>query len=205
MQVYLHPDVQININFYKELLKIEPSISVRQYLEKQANHLFKELQNKNPIAFRILDFYSINQNQKYKLNEEDSKKAVALDYGFDSWNNVSNDILNYEFEKSVNAIVTGKVKHLQTLLDKNRQLINQKSNFGHGASLIHYISSNGVEIWRQQVPENLLDILLTLIKSGADTNSKMKVYGGEFTMSELFTTSSHPKNAGIYNEIIKYL
>ena len=68
-----------------------------------------------------------------------------------------------------------------------------------------YCGNNGVEFWRQQVPLNLKTIILFLLENGANKNATMSVYGGEFDTLSLLTTSAHPINAGILDELVEAL
>ena len=90
-------------------------------------------------------------------------------------------------------------------MEENPDLIFQKSKFGHQATLLHYVASNGVEFWRQIVPHNLPEMISYLIEKGADKNAKMKVYGGEFSVLPLLESSAHPYAAGIADQMIEIL
>ena len=90
-------------------------------------------------------------------------------------------------------------------LDQNPELIHYQSKYGHGASMLHYVGANGVELWRQQLPENLPYLTSILLERGADKNALMKVYGKEMTPLELVQSSEHPFIAGIDQELIELL
>lgn len=102
--------------------------------------------------------------------------------------------------------MNGNKDDLQKILNDNPDFIKQQSNYGHRATSLHYRASNGVELWRQQVPNNLLNIAKVLIKYGADVSATMNVYNGQFTTYELYKSSTHPCDAGINgNEIMGLL
>ena len=61
------------------------------------------------------------------------------------------------------------------------------------------------ELYRQSVPTNAVAILNCLIAHGADPNATMSVYGGAFTVLELFKTSAHPFETEIRFEFIEAL
>ena len=109
------------------------------------------------------------------------------------------------FEVAVDFLLIGQLDNLKKCLDGNPDLIFRKSQFGHQATLLHYVGSNGVEFWRQVVPFNLPKMTKYLIEKGADKNAKMKVYGGGFPVLSLLETSAHPFAAGIAQEMIEIL
>lgn len=67
--------------------------------------------------------------------------------------------------------------------------------------LLHYVASNGVELWRQNVPRNLPAICEMLLLKGANASAKMSVYGGYYDTLSLLLTSAHPKAAGLMDEL----
>jgi len=94
---------------------------------------------------------------------------------------------------------------LKSLLKKHPKLLTEHSSYGHKACLLHYTASNGVELWRQQVPTNIVEIAKILLHQGADKNAPMKVYGREFTAYALAESSGHPYDAGIAPELLAVL
>lgn len=141
------------------------------------------------------------------LTEEDCMQAIANEFGFRRWSEVAHMNVPYDmqFESVVNAILGGRMTEVEKYVSQNGDLINKKSSYGHKASLLHYSVSNGVELWRQQVPSNLPEIVGYLIRKGANKQAKMLVYGGEYTASELLLSSAHPRDAGILEDLRKLL
>ena len=51
----------------------------------------------------------------------------------------------------------------------------------HRSTLLHYVSANGVEDFRQKTPANIVEITRLLLKAGADVNAESESYGGRST------------------------
>ena len=138
----------------------------------------------------------------------DARLSIAKDCGFDNWEMVvqqGNITFNLAFEKAVNTLLAGDLVGLKKQIIQQPELVHLRSTYGHQATLLHYVGSNGVEMWRQQTPYNLPEIAQFLLKAGADKNAKMKVYGGEFTTWEMVATSAHPQEAGVVEALKKIL
>jgi len=137
------------------------------------------------------------------LDIHQAQLTMAREHGFADWDEVTQfkDVqLNEDFERAVDAVVTGNIPQLAEQLSLNRGLINQASQYGHRATLLHYIGANGVESYRQITPLNAVDVAQALIKAGADVNAQAKMYGGATALG-LVVTSAHPHNAGVVEEI----
>ena len=100
------------------------------------------------------------------------------------------------FESAADAICNGDVKTLKRLLREEPQLIHSRSTREHKATLLHYVSANGVEGYRQKTPKNIVEIAEVLLNAGADVNAEADVYGGGATTLGLVATSVHPFRAG---------
>ena len=135
--------------------------------------------------------------------EVDCQQAIADEYGFGRWSEVSMQRTRYNgvFEEAVDALVEGDLPKIRSLINKRPLLPQEKSQYGHGATLLHYAVSNGVEIWRQQVPLNLPETVSFLLEKGADPGARMNVYGGSYTAAELLLSSLPPRNAGVFGEL----
>ena len=72
------------------------------------------------------------------------------------------------FEAAVDAIVGGDVAALARLLHDHPELARARSTRAHRSTLLHYVSANGVEDFRQKTPANILEITKLLLKAGAD-------------------------------------
>lgn len=138
----------------------------------------------------------------------DSRQAIANEYGFENWTKVQElGNLNYDtkFEQAVDALLNGQEDTLITLLNEDPELIIKRSNYGHKATLLHYVASNGVEFWRQKAPNNLPLLTEELLRRGAVKKALMKVYGGHFSTYDLLVTSAHPTSAGLMEAMKKIL
>src|SRR5439155_980457 len=75
----------------------------------------------------------------------------------------------------------------------------------HRATLLHYVSANGVENYRQQTPQNIVRMTELLLAAGAEVDAEANVYGGGCTTLGLVATSAHPRQAGVQNALIQLL
>ena len=155
-----------------------------------------------------------------KLNEHDGRCRVtdaqfiiARSHGFDSWTKFSKHLHGLtqknsaiaRFEAAADAIVKGDSKTLKRLLHDDPQLIHARSTREHGATLLHYVSANGVEGYRQKTPANIVEITELLLKTGAEVDAEADVYGGGSTTLGLVATSVHPYRAGVQNQLMQVL
>ena len=135
----------------------------------------------------------------------DTQFFVARTHGFASWPRfakhieaiVKTDSPVAQFETAVDAIVNGDLKRLDQLLTKNPRLVKERSTRDHQSTLLHYVSANGVEDFRQKTPKNIVEITKRLLKAGADVNAESEAYGGRSTTLGLTATSWHPEDAGV--------
>lgn len=170
-----------------------------QGVQAEHDYVFKELANYHP---RLLG-RSTETLRSLGLSEADCRHAIAHEYGFRRWTEVMHQTQAYDhsFESSVDMLLMGRLKTLKQQLTKKPALVNQKSQYGHKATLLHYAASNGVELWRQRVPLNLPEAVAFLLEAGANPQAKMQVYGGEYTAGELLLSSVHPRKADIFKEL----
>jgi hypothetical protein len=185
--------------------------TVRSFLEAQAICLTQAQQQQNPSAcVQISNWHpawlgkSAEQILEAAFSEADGRLTLAKEYGFSDWTQVEavgDGALNVDFETAVNAIISGQTDTLQTLLSSSPELIKQRSQFGHGATLLIYIAANGVETWRQKVPANAVEITRILLDAGADVNAKATVYGAQYDTMALLMSSAHPAQAGLTEQL----
>ena len=96
---------------------------------------------------------------------------VARCHGFATWpkfvkhlealNTVNSTVS--KFEMAVDAIVSGDAATLSKLLRSNPELARTRSTREHRSTLLHYISANGVEDFRQKTPKNIIEIAKLLL------------------------------------------
>ncbi len=211
MDVFVPKVVEQLREFYGELLSSGGSYaSIGAHLEDLARKMWEGVQAGHEFIFQeIANYHKEHLGRSHELlkgmglNEADCRNAIAHEYGFNSWKEVTGLMLPYDmdFEITVQSMLAGDFEQLQERIAARPVLINQRSRYGHGATLMHYAVSNGVEIWRQQVPSNLPEMVSFLLEKGASLTPKMKVYGGEYTAPELLLSSMHPRNAGIFDEL----
>jgi ankyrin repeat protein len=138
---------------------------------------------------------------------------VARCHGFTSWLNFIKHLealssVNSpvsKFELAVDAIVDGDVATLSKLLRENPELVWTRSTREHRSTLLHYISANGVEDFRQKTPKNIVEIARLLLDAGADVNAGSEAYGGRSATLGLTSTSCHPLEAGVQIPLMELL
>ena len=151
-----------------------------------------------------------------KLSETTTLAAaqfvMARAHGFESWPKLvkhfeavtrENSPVN-NFELAADAIVAGDTATLQKLLREHPELIRAQSTLRHHAMLLHYVSANGIEGYRQRTPKNIVQIADLLLQSGGDVNAMADVYGGSTTLA-LVATSLHPERAGVQDALLQLL
>jgi ankyrin repeat protein len=142
----------------------------------------------------------------------DAQFLIARAHGFASWpkfarhvDALQNGGEDSKFERAADAIVSADVVTLRKLLDENPELIRQRSSREHRSTLLHYVSANGVEDFRQRTPPNVVDITRMLLDRGADVNAESDAYGGHSMTLGLVATSVHPEAAGVQTELMQLL
>jgi Ankyrin repeats (3 copies)/Ankyrin repeat len=138
--------------------------------------------------------------------------VIARAHGFESWPKMAKHVESIalanspidNFEQCVDAIVGGDVATLERLLREHPDLIRAHSTRRHQATLLHYVSANGVEGYRQKTPKNIVQIAKLLLDCGADVNAVADVYGGSTTLA-LVATSVHPERAGVQEPLMQLL
>lgn len=143
----------------------------------------------------------------------DAQLFVAREHGFASWPHfvahvealARGDSPASNFERAADAIVNGDLALLRHLLHDHPDLVQARSARVHRSTLLHYVSANGVEDFRQKSPTNILEITELLLQSGADVNAESDAYGGRSTTFGLTATSWHPEHAGVQLQLMKLL
>ena len=143
----------------------------------------------------------------------DAQFIIARAHGFKSWSRFSAHLESLaraaspisSFEAAADAIVAGDVATLERVLRENPGLIRARSTREHRATLLHYVSANGVENYRQRTPGNAVKIAEILLEAGAEVDADADVYGGGATTLGLVATSVHPFKAGVQNDLIDVL
>jgi hypothetical protein len=140
---------------------------------------------------------------------DDVRRVIAGEHGFADWAAVAacrDQPVDAHFEAAVDAIVSGDPDALRALLDTHPALAQDRSPFGHHATLVHYVAANGVESSRQwQSPGNAVQVLRILLRHGADPDAVCDAYGGRLTPLCALVSSAHPANAGVQGGLVEEL
>lgn len=109
------------------------------------------------------------------------------------------------FDDAIEAIINGNSKILQKIIDDNPGIIQQQSSADHRATLLHYVSANGVEDDKQKTPDNVVEIAKILLEAGANPNQVSNIYGGGNGSTALvaLVSSAHPAKAGKMGDLVR--
>ena len=185
---------------------LPPRPSLEQY-RKQAKDLLRAARAGEPEAVRRMDQCS--------RVLADAQLVVAREHGFESWPGFAShvealahrDATVARFEAAADAIAAGDEATLHQLLRDHPALVRARSTRAHHATLLHYVSANGVEDFRQRTPDNALAIARMLIDAGADVDAVADSYGGgaHQTTLNLLVSSVHPARANLQAPLVKLL
>jgi hypothetical protein len=139
--------------------------------------------------------------------------VIARSHGFESWPKFAKHLEELaqkispvsRFEAAADAIVNGDANTLKQLLSEEPQLVHTRSTREHGATLLHYVSANGVEDYRQKTPRNIVAVTEILLQAGAEVDATADMYGGGCTTLGLAATSVHPELAGVQEALLQKL
>lgn len=142
----------------------------------------------------------------------DAQLALAREHSFESWPRFAKYVreLSQEtsafarFERAVDAVVNGDAAKLRELLLAEPGLAHERSPREHRATLLHYVSANGVEDYRQKTPKNAVEIAKILLDAGAEVDAPAHAYGKDTTLG-LTATSIHPLRAGVLIPLLELL
>jgi len=151
--------------------------------------------------------------KKVRCAVADAQFFIAREHGFASWPKFSKHVealaaANSQvsnFEAATDAIVRGDIAALKKLLDDGPTLVHARSTREHRSTLLHYVSANGIEDFRQKTPSNIVEIANLLLTKGADVNAESDAYGGGSTALGLVATSVHPERAGVQIALLETL
>lgn len=212
MQIYKAPDVSAIQAFYGELLVDRTRYSIGEHLTLLAARLWEGLQTQHQAAFSEISNYhpmylgsSLEALRLVDWAEADAHQTITAVYGVQDWQALSSTAYDTAFEAALDAMLAGDEAMLRQLLAETPHLSSQRSPYGHRATLLHYASANGVEMWRQQVPHNLPTIVAILLEAGAAPSATMQVYGGAYNTRHLLETSAHPLAAGVVESVLALL
>ena len=134
----------------------------------------------------------------------DAQLVVARQYGLEQWTNVAafaeavrrdGDVAR--FEAAVEAVISGDLPALRSMLRDHPGLARARSTRRHHCSLLHYLGANGVEGGRQKTPPNAVEIAKTLLEAGAEVDALADLYDARSTTMSMVVSSSWPAEAGL--------
>ncbi|HSM76227.1 MAG TPA: ankyrin repeat domain-containing protein [Bryobacteraceae bacterium] len=193
-----------------DLTPLPPRPNLEQY-KKQAKDFIKlakagdpqtlrRAQSSHPRAARMLPSGVLSP--EFAL--ADAQLVIAREHGFENWPRFAHHLEELgrktssisHFESAADAIGSGAAAELGVLLRRNPSLVRARSTRVHRATLLHYVSANGFENYRQKTPANAVVIAKMLLDAGAEVDALADAYGRDTTLG-LVATSVHPKRAGV--------
>jgi len=145
----------------------------------------------------------------------DAQHLIAGAHGFATWGAFAQHVEEAEgkrrpyddFERAADAVVSGDLATLESLVRANPSLIRARSRRVHRATLLHYVAANGVEDFRQMTPKNAVAIARFLLDAGAEVDAAAETYGGGYwqTTMNLLVSSAHPAGAGLMPALVDVL
>ena len=155
---------------------------------------------------------SVSEVDAATLDLSDAQIVIAHQYGFQTWADlvafteaVRRDLAIGQFEAAVEAVVSGNVATLRSMLRDHPALARARSSRRHRATLLHYVAANGVEDERQKTPANAVDVARTLLNAGADVDALADMYGATCTTMSMLVSSDHPARAGLHAALVETL
>lgn len=188
--------------------------SVRDQLAAQADRLFEAWRTGAPAArVQIANWLpghlgpAASAAPPTMFTLEDARLTLAREHGFRDWAHVEAEGAappHGPFEDAVDHALAGDLDALEARLDAEPALVNERSAYAHRAGLVHYMTANGVETYRQMTPLNADRVLSFLVERGADVNAEATMYGGARPLG-LLLTSGHPHEAGLTEKMAAIL
>ena len=189
-----------------------------QYL-RQANALFEALKSGSDDARWRFKWEhprfrgkSVADGDAATLGLADARLVVAREHGFEHWTDViafaeavarNGDVAR--FEAAVEAVISGDLPALRSMLRDHPELARARSTRRHHATLLHYLGANGVEGGRQKTPPNAVDVAKTLLDAGAEVDAVADLYDARCTTMSMLVSSSHPAQAGLQTALAETL
>ena len=196
-----------------------PWAATREDYEREAAALYAALQARENSA--LWNFKWMHPHFRGKtvtdvdpatLDLDDARLVVAHEYGFPAWFNlmkfadeVAQDAPAAQFERAVDAVVSGDIASLKTMIRDDPQLVHRRSARFHRATLLHYIAANGVEGVRQKTPANAVEVARLLLDAGADPDALAMMYDNLCTTMSMLVSSAHPAGAGLQADLAELL
>jgi ankyrin repeat protein len=160
---------------------------------------------------RAVDLVDRHVRGSPQLALADAQLLVARAHGFATWDDFAAQVERLRagdpFEAAADAVVTGDLAALASLLDADPELAAARSARLHRATLLHYVAANGVEDFRQATPPNAVAVARALLAAGAAVDALADTYDGGTaqTALNLLVSSAHPAEAGLQSELVELL
>jgi hypothetical protein len=190
-------------------LPLHPNLD--QY-KKQAKDLLKAAKSEDLKAVERIQQRHPHARDVTEPTLSDAQLVLAREHSFESWPKFAKCVQELSqanspfatFERAVDAVVNGEVTVLEEMLRQNSDLVHARSPREHRATLLHYVSANGVEDYRQKSPKNVVEVATVLLDAGADADAVAEAYGQSTTLG-LTATSIHPLRAGVLVPLLELL
>jgi Ankyrin repeats (3 copies) len=190
-------------------LPLHPNLD--QY-KKQAKDLLKAFKSQDSKAMERIRQRHPRARDISEPALADAQLVLAREHSFESWPEFAKCVQDLSranspfarFERAVDAVVNGETALLEGMLRRNPDLVHTRSPREHQATLLHYVSANGVEDYRQKTPKNAVEIATVLLDAGADVDAVADAYGKGTTLG-LTVTSIHPLRAGVLIPLLELL
>lgn len=213
--VYIDDTVKALQQLHHSALHFDKStITIADFLGFQAQAILKgHIAGNFAVCFHLCCWYkplaglSREEVMNGDLTIGMALQTIASEHGYRDWNSVENHCnvkFDLQFEDCIDTMLAGDLNGLADRLKTTPALVQQQSQYGHRATLLHYLGANGVESYRQVTPLNAVQIAECLIDAGADVNASANIYGGSKPLG-LLTTSAHPANAGVTEAVAAVL
>lgn len=212
--VYIDKGIQAIRDLHSDIISRRCELTIAEFLQSQADRLVETHEKGDKsIVFHVRCWHPtlvgrpVEEIMSRTLSNGDARATLAREYGYSDWDAVLNSEERSSdplFETAVDLLLAGQVAELSKMLEEQPQLISQRSAYGHKATLLHYVGSNGLETDRQVVPMNLREVAQLLIAAGADVNAIANIYGGSAVLG-LLTSSAHPAKAGVVDDVAAVL
>ena len=147
---------------------------------------------------------TVTDVQTATLDLSDAQLVVAREYGFEDWAHLrrfamalETDDVVIRFETAVEAVISGDVPTLRSMLRDDPGLVRARSTRRHHATLLHYIAANGVEGIHQKTPKNAVEVARVLLDAGAEVDALADMYDEKCTTMSMLVSSTPPNDAGL--------
>jgi ankyrin repeat protein len=149
-----------------------------------------------------------------RLKLSQAQFLLARAHGFENWaafgrhiEDLSSTSRGCAFEAAADAVVSGDLSTLSSLIAEDRRLIDTRSSRSHRATLLHYVAANGVEDFRQRTSPNAVEVAKMLLANCAEVDALAHTYGGgkAQTTLNLLVSSTHPARAGLQSPLVETL